>query len=90
MPTKIVGVRFYNGQATIGERVLLVREPNNPYDRNAIQVKNVMGNQIGHIGRNVAAKLAPYIVRESAQTALESVPLTALSRTPGTFLLRAC
>lgn len=90
MPTKIVGVRFYNGQVTIGERVLLVREPNNPYDRNAIQVKNVMGDQVGHIGRNVAAKLAPYMVRVLAQTTLVYVSLTALFRTPGTFLLRAC
>jgi len=90
MPTKTVGVRFYNGQATIGERVLLVREPNNPYDRNAIQVKNVMGDQVGHVGRNVAAKLAPYMVRKPTQTTLVSVPLNTLFRTPGTFLLRAC
>lgn len=68
MPTKIVGVRFYNGLATTGERVLLVREPTNPYDRNAIQVRNVMGDQIGHIGRFVAAKLAPYMVRNFGQT----------------------
>lgn len=90
MPTKIVGVRFYNGQATIGERVLLIREPNNPYDRNAIQVKNVMGNQVGHIGRNIAAKLAAYMVRELAQMSLVSVSLIAPFRTLGTFLLRAC
>ncbi|KAI0690203.1 SNF2 family N-terminal domain-containing protein [Cerioporus squamosus] len=31
----------------------------NPYDRNAIQVKNIGGTQVGHIPRNVAAKLAP-------------------------------
>jgi SWI/SNF-related matrix-associated actin-dependent regulator of chromatin subfamily A3 len=62
--TKIVGVRYYNGYATIGEHVLLHREPNNPYDRNAIQVLNVMGNQIGHIPRDVAARLAKYMVRD--------------------------
>ncbi|KAH8430451.1 HIRAN domain-containing protein [Aspergillus melleus] len=62
MPSKIVGVRFYNGHATIGEHVILRREPHNPYDRNAIQVLNVMGAQIGHIPRFTAAKLAGYMV----------------------------
>lgn len=33
MHTKIVGVRFYNGYATVGEMVILRREPQNPYDR---------------------------------------------------------
>ncbi|KAJ5182740.1 Zinc finger RING-type [Penicillium capsulatum] len=61
LPTKIVGVRFYNGLATPGEHVMLKREPNNQYDRNAICVDNVMAVQIGHIPRQVAAKLASYM-----------------------------
>ncbi|KAK1145795.1 hypothetical protein N8T08_004036 [Aspergillus melleus] len=65
MPSKIVGVRFYNGHATIGEHVILRREPHNPYDRNAIQVLNVMGAQIGHIPRFTAAKLAGYMDTKS-------------------------
>lgn len=60
--TKIVGVRYYRGQATIGEHVVLKREPHNQYDRNAIRVDNVMGAQVGHIPRNMAAKLASYLV----------------------------
>lgn len=40
------------------------REPENPYDQNAIQVRNVMGDQIGHLPRTIASKLAPYMVRE--------------------------
>ncbi|KAJ5378749.1 hypothetical protein N7509_011868 [Penicillium cosmopolitanum] len=60
-PTSIVGVRFYRGHATKGEHVVLNREPANPYDRNAIRVDNVMGAQIGHIGRAVAEKLAKYM-----------------------------
>lgn len=28
--TKIVGIRYYNGYATIGEMVMLRREPHNP------------------------------------------------------------
>lgn len=57
-----MGVRFYNGIATPGEHVILKREPQNQYDRNAIRIDNIMGIQIGHIGRGVAAKLAPYMV----------------------------
>ena len=37
------------------------REPGNPYDHNAIRIDNVRRQQIGHIGREVAAKLAPFI-----------------------------
>jgi SWI/SNF-related matrix-associated actin-dependent regulator of chromatin subfamily A3 len=40
-----------------GEEVSLRREPQNKYDRNAIQVMNISGMQIGHIPRNVAGKL---------------------------------
>ncbi|KAJ6034488.1 uncharacterized protein N7446_009238 [Penicillium canescens] len=58
---KIVGVRFYRGHANPKERVILKREPTNQYDRNAIRVDNVMGAQIGHIPREMAAKLAPYM-----------------------------
>ncbi|KAJ5191693.1 uncharacterized protein N7498_010678 [Penicillium cinerascens] len=61
LPAKIVGVRFYNGVATSGEHVFLKREPQNQYDSNAIRVDNVMGAQIGHIPRGVAAKLAKYM-----------------------------
>lgn len=58
---KIVGVRYYNGVVTPQELVVLVREPNNQYDANAIRVNNVMGQQIGHIPRKLAEKLAPYL-----------------------------
>ena len=58
LDTKIVGVRYYNGRATTGEYVMVRREPRHQYDSNAIRIDNVVGDQIGHIGRNVAAKLA--------------------------------
>ncbi|KAJ5933756.1 hypothetical protein N7454_006085 [Penicillium verhagenii] len=61
LENKIVGVRFYRGIATPGEHVILKREPQNQYDRNAIRVDNIMGIQIGHIGRGLAAKIAPYM-----------------------------
>jgi SWI/SNF-related matrix-associated actin-dependent regulator of chromatin subfamily A3 len=59
---KIVGVRYYSGYATMNEQVMVKREPGNPYDSNAIRINNVHGTQIGHIARNLAAKLAPYMV----------------------------
>jgi SWI/SNF-related matrix-associated actin-dependent regulator of chromatin subfamily A3 len=62
---KIVGVRFYDGYATMGEQVMIRREPGNPHDSNAIRINNVQGNQIGHIPKNLAAKLAPYMVHPS-------------------------
>ncbi|RAR06000.1 meiotically up-regulated 71 protein [Stemphylium lycopersici] len=62
---KIVGVRYYNGYATTGELVVLRREPTNPYDTNAIRVNNVQGEQIGHLPRGLAAKLARYMDERS-------------------------
>ncbi|KAL1654740.1 hypothetical protein SLS61_002489 [Didymella pomorum] len=62
---KIVGVRYYNGYATVGEMVICKREPQNRYDRNAIQVTNVQGDQIGHIPRTWASKLARYMDNRS-------------------------
>jgi len=45
------------------EEVTLVREPHNRHDRNAIQVLNISGQQVGHLSRNVVEKLAPLIDR---------------------------
>ncbi|KAJ8114373.1 hypothetical protein ONZ43_g4916 [Nemania bipapillata] len=61
MDNKIVGVRYYDGIVTPGESILCCREPRNPYDSNAIRVDNIMGSQIGHLPRNLAEKLAPYM-----------------------------
>ncbi len=55
----IVGIRYYRGVVHQGEWVDLVREPNNPYDRNAIRVDNQSGIQVGHIGRDFAYNLRP-------------------------------
>ncbi|KAL8782498.1 MAG: hypothetical protein Q9213_005337 [Squamulea squamosa] len=59
--TKIVGIQYYTGCATVGEFVSIRREPTNPYDANAIKVNNVMQDQIGHIPKQMAAKLARYM-----------------------------
>ncbi|KAI1944089.1 hypothetical protein LOZ66_000678 [Ophidiomyces ophidiicola] len=58
---KIVGVRFYNGQASKGECVNIRREPSNQYDPNSIRVDNVMGDQIGHLPRHLSMSLARYL-----------------------------
>jgi SWI/SNF-related matrix-associated actin-dependent regulator of chromatin subfamily A3 len=68
---KIVGVRYYNGYATEGEQVMVKREPLNQYDENAIRIDNVQGSQIGHIPRQLASKLAPYLVRHSCSIAFD-------------------
>ncbi|KAK7394064.1 hypothetical protein QQX98_013154 [Neonectria punicea] len=60
---KIVGIRYYRGYASVGETVLARREPQNAYDPNAIRVDNVVGDQIGHLPRKVAEKIAPYMDR---------------------------
>lgn len=39
--------------------VSLVRQPQNPYDRNAVMVANVYGSQVGHIKKELAAAMAP-------------------------------
>ncbi|KAG2423298.1 hypothetical protein HXX76_015447 [Chlamydomonas incerta] len=59
--TKVVGVRYYTGEANLDEMVLLIREPQNPYDRWAIRVDNIRGDKIGHISREQAAVLSPLI-----------------------------
>ncbi|KAL8948423.1 MAG: hypothetical protein Q9222_005389 [Ikaeria aurantiellina] len=61
LQTKIVGIQYYTGCATVGEFVSVRREPANQYDSNAIRISNVMQDQIGHIPRRMAAKLAPYM-----------------------------
>eukprot|EP00198_Chlamydomonas_reinhardtii_P009660 XP_001698997.1 SWI/SNF2 superfamily protein [Chlamydomonas reinhardtii] len=51
--------------------VLLIREPNNTYDRWAIRVDNIRGDKIGHISREQAAVLSPLI--DAGQLRIEGV-----------------
>ena len=61
LSTKVVGIQYYTGHATIGEHVIVRREPSNRYDSNALRVENVQRAQVGHIPRTMAAKLAKYM-----------------------------
>lgn len=66
--SKLVGVTHLNADG--GDRqeliskcamcdvVELVREPNNPFDPNAIQVQNKDGQQLGYLARDVAEQIA--------------------------------
>ena len=64
--TKVVGVTYEGRQSIIahlhiGEKVQLVREPNNLYDQNAIKVVRTNGQCIGFINKSLAAHLAPQL-----------------------------
>ncbi|KAK6186271.1 hypothetical protein SNE40_008341 [Patella caerulea] len=54
----IVGLQYYKGTVNNGEMVTLEREPHNRYDRNAIRVINMDGQQVGHIKRELAKALS--------------------------------
>lgn len=38
MKTDVVGVQYYDGLVGRGEHVMLQRQPDNPFDKNAVQV----------------------------------------------------
>jgi SWI/SNF-related matrix-associated actin-dependent regulator of chromatin subfamily A3 len=58
-----VGIKYYKGVAHPGEYIKLVREPTNPYDRNAIRVDNIRNEKVGHIKATTAIFLAPVMDR---------------------------
>jgi hypothetical protein len=63
MTTEVVGITYDGRLAvvnklSIGEPVILRREPWNAYDRNAIMVLRQTGEQLGYINRFLAASLA--------------------------------
>ena len=45
-------------QINNSEMVSLARQPDNQYDDNAVKVSNVMGDQVGHIKKELARPLA--------------------------------
>ncbi|KAF9263265.1 hypothetical protein L218DRAFT_927698 [Marasmius fiardii PR-910] len=71
LPTKVVGIQYYTGLVGAGEEVILEREPSNRFDRNAIRVLNIGRTQVGHIPKDVVAKLAPML--DARQITLEGV-----------------
>lgn len=66
--TKVVGVSFEDRQEIvarmqIGDHVWLEREPDNPFDPNAVSVNCSNGEQIGYLSARLAAKLADLLDR---------------------------
>ena len=62
--TRVVGVTFENRQAVVallseGERVSLIREPDNAFDKNAVACVRWNHQQFGYLDRNLARVLAP-------------------------------
>jgi len=60
---KIVGVTVENRQSTVeklkvGEIVVLIREPNNQYDKDAIAVYNESSEMLGYIPKDIESDLA--------------------------------
>lgn len=62
--SKVAGASHYQDaikKCKKKEKLKLVREPDNPYDSNAISVWNKAGMQIGHLKKEVAAEIAPVL-----------------------------
>lgn len=63
--TRIVGITFEARQESaakvkLGDLVWLVRQPSNPYDKNAIAVTRQNGESLGFVNRNLAARLSRF------------------------------
>jgi single-stranded-DNA-specific exonuclease len=61
--TKLAGVTFEGRQSVIrtlqeGQVLYFVREPDNPYDANAINVKTADGRSVGFIAKDKNSSLA--------------------------------
>ena len=64
--TRVVGVSFNNRQGIVsnlqpGEKVLLVREPENQFDPHAVKVTRQDGQQFGYLDRYLAARISPQL-----------------------------
>lgn len=67
--TKVAGVTFENRQSTIrrlyrfgeldeGTELILKREPDNPFDRNAVAVLTQEGESLGYLSKDLAEQLS--------------------------------
>ena len=62
--TKVVGVTFEGRQTVVstlqaGQELVVMREPDNPADANAIALRTLSGAQVGFLRRQIAAHIAP-------------------------------
>lgn len=77
--TKIYGVTYDNRQELIsklraGDSLLLKREPDNPYDENAIAFQNKRGEKLGYVSKKIASWMADLLDNDTNISAtVESV-----------------
>ncbi len=57
----VAGSKYHQGKLSSGQKALLIREPANGYDKNAIRVVDAFGQAVGHLPRGTARWLAPLI-----------------------------
>ncbi len=65
---------------SVGDRVLLQREPNNAYDSNAIVVHSLTGKMLGYIPKGKAAEMAPCMDDKSVSFSAEVAKTVPLSQ----------
>ena len=75
IPISIAGVQFYNGIANRGESLVLIREPANTYDRNAIRVDKADGTQVGYVPAYLARNIAPLVDEGLITVGMEATEL---------------
>lgn len=64
---------------TVGQPLLLEREPLNPADSSAIKVSDLMGQPVGYVAREVSCKIAP--VMDAGKMVLARITRPVVLRT---------
>jgi len=69
--TKVAGVTYNNedgsnrqkiiSQCKVGEKLMLIPDPTNKYDENAVKICRINGQQIGHLNANLAYEIKELI-----------------------------
>lgn len=75
--TKVAGVTFENRQEIVfrlneGEKLLLLREPDNSFDTSAVKVVTQKGEQVGYLNAKLAKHFAPLLDRGESYVAFVS------------------
>jgi hypothetical protein len=64
LDTWIVGLQYYDGaSAAVSQDVVFERDPDNPFDPNAVAVFTTTGTQVGHLPRYDAEYFSPLILQ---------------------------
>ena len=75
----VAGVSFHQAAVVdckVGDQVMVVREPDNPYDANAYLVSNTAGDTLGHLPGALAARLvsdgSPDVIEATIEKVLDT------------------